>query len=267
MKSNDERIDEIISKLEPVIGEDKAKLLWFLYHSNSHQKRFIESLARLMSSEYINDAYTRKEILLSPPPAEKADGEYPLGIVYYGKKPLYRFGLKEDEWIQHVGIFGRSGSGKTSAALIIVWNMMQAGKPFLVFDWKRNYRDMLIHNDSIRVFTAGRSVAPFFFNPLIPPDGIETDEWIMRLVDVMCHAFFLGEGVQHILSKAMQNVYAQKGIYEGQKDYPLFIDVYREVLKYTGKFRKTQWLESAERSLYDLAIGKYAIFPCRVLLI
>jgi len=35
------------------------------------------------------------------------------------KKCLYDFGLREKEWIQHVGVFGRSGAGKTNAGFLI----------------------------------------------------------------------------------------------------------------------------------------------------
>lgn len=64
-----------------------------------------------------------------------------MGTIHYGKNSYYEFGLKEDEFIQHIGIFGRSGSGKTNLAYRILQGLVKADKPFLVFDWKRNYRE------------------------------------------------------------------------------------------------------------------------------
>ena len=66
-----------------------------------------------------------------------AAGDYPAGQVFYANKEHYPFGIREDEFIQHVGIFGRSGSGKTNLAYLLVLDLVKAGKPFLVFDWKR----------------------------------------------------------------------------------------------------------------------------------
>ncbi len=40
-----------------------------------------------------------------------------------------------------------------------------------------------------------RDLAPFFFNPLIPPKGTASREWLKKLIEVMQHAYFLGEGV------------------------------------------------------------------------
>jgi hypothetical protein len=64
---------------------------------------------------------------------------------------------------------------------------VQAGKPFLVFDWKRNYRDLLTLPEfsELHVFTVGRSVAPVRFNPLIPPPGPLATVWPKKLIELM----------------------------------------------------------------------------------
>ena len=105
-----DRMDELFLKLKPAIGEKKAKALWLLYHFDRDQKGFIESMAHLMSSQYLDLTFERNEIFLPPIPMEKAEGEYPLGIVCYGEKPLHPFALREGEFIHHVSLFGRSGS-------------------------------------------------------------------------------------------------------------------------------------------------------------
>ena len=44
-------------------------------------------------------------------------------------------------------------------AFLVVLNLLKHGKPFMVFDWKRNYRDLLSleAGQDILVFTVGRS--------------------------------------------------------------------------------------------------------------
>ena len=48
--------------------------------------------------------------------------------------------------------------------------LLEHGKPVLVFDWKRNYRDLLTLPgfQDVEIYTVGRDVAPFYYNPLIP---------------------------------------------------------------------------------------------------
>jgi len=60
-------------------------------------------------------------------------------MIHNSKDRLYPFGLREDEFIQHIDIFGRSGSGKTNLAYSLLYGLLKAKKPFRVFDWKRYY--------------------------------------------------------------------------------------------------------------------------------
>jgi len=70
--------------------------------------------------------------------------------------------LDENEWIQHVGVFGRSGSGKTNVGFLILKQLAAHGKPFVVFDWKRNYRDLLqiAEFTKLKILTVGRDALP-----------------------------------------------------------------------------------------------------------
>jgi len=105
---------------------------------------------------------------LVPPFQQQAWGDYPLGHVLYCGKQLYPFGLRENEWIQHMAILGRSGGGKTNLGFQLLTELKRKGKPFLVFDWKRNYRDLLALPEfrDVEVYTIGRNIAPLTFNPL-----------------------------------------------------------------------------------------------------
>ena len=40
-----------------------------------------------------------------------------------------------------------------------------------------------------------RAEGPGGGNPLIPPPGVEAGEWLMKLVDVLKHAYFVGWGL------------------------------------------------------------------------
>lgn len=252
-----DKLDELLTKLKPVLGEKKANVLWMLYHFDNHQRDFIESMACLMSAKYLDETFEKNGIFLPPIPQEKAGGEYPLGIVYYGDAPKYPFALKEDEWIHHVAILGRSGSGKTTVAFLILLNLLNRNRSFLVFDWKRNYRDLLAIEDDIHVFTVGRDPSFFCWNPLIPPEGIQPISWIKKLIEIISHAWFVGEGVSYLLMKAIDAVFMERGVYENSGDYPTFLDVFRWIGKYKAKGREAQWLDSTIRTLHALTFGNF----------
>ncbi len=91
-------------------------------------------------------------------------------MLYPPDKRNCTFGLREDEWIKHMLITGMTGAGKTNLAFHILTKLNRHQKPFLVFDWKRNYRDLLQFSDLRQacVYTIAGKAAPFQFNPLLP---------------------------------------------------------------------------------------------------
>ena len=131
----------------------------------------------------------------------------------YGDQEYYPFGLRENEWLRHVGIFGTTGSGKTNCAFILLWNLLKKKKPFLIFDWKRNYRDLLTFDEfkDTKVYTIGRKISPLSFNPLIPPENTNPRSWLKKLGEILAHAFFLGEGVLYFDFERGLHEFLRKG--------------------------------------------------------
>jgi hypothetical protein len=249
-------IDELFQKLEPILGK-RIKALWLEYVLNPDSKQEIEGLLKALAAKYLNHDFDKRQIVLTPPDKHSASGEYPLGTVYYGRVPLYSFGLREKEWIQHMAIFGRTGSGKTNVGFLVVKNLLEKQKPFLVFDWKRNYRDLVqsLGADKIAVFTVGRDVAPFSFNPLVPPSGTTPTIWLKKLIEIMCHVYWLGEGVAYLLQKSIDSVYQDFGIYKGTNRFPTLEDVKRWLEEYKAKRREAQWMDSTLRAIATLCYG------------
>ena len=246
-------VEEILKKLRPILG-DRLEPLWLEYQLNPKKRSELEGFLRLLAAKHLGRHDT--PILLEPPPPETAKGAYPLGTVLYGKTERGSFGIRQDEWIQHVAIFGRTGSGKTNVGFLIVKSLMDRGIPILIFDWKRNYRDLLQIAPKLKVNTVGRPVAPFTFNPLIPPPGTPPTIWLKKLIEIICHVYWLGEGVAYLLQKALDAVYQESGLYEGVAANPTFVDVrdYIERAKFKG--RERQWLDSTKRAIGALCYGE-----------
>jgi len=251
-------VEELCKRLKPIFGS-KIERLWFAYLAEDTEgKREIENILQILNARILNQDGS-ENILLNPPPKEVVDGEYPIGMVIYNEKVLYPFGLREEEFCQHIGIFGRSGAGKTNVGFILVENLLKRGKPILILDWKRNYRDLLayVKGHDFLVFTVGRNVSPFQFNPLIPPAGTQPTTWLKKIIEIMAGAFYVGEGVIYLMQKAIDAVYKEFGIYRGKiEQYPTMRDILERLKEYKAKGREINWLASTLRTVASLCFGE-----------
>jgi hypothetical protein len=254
-----DEVEGLFRKLKPVLGKE-IDALWLAYNTQTDTRSRAEIVGILYSlaSKYLDETFDKK-LLLSVPDKEIIDGEYRLGQVIYAGEELYPFALRENEWLRHVGIFGTTGSGKTNCAFLLLRELAAKKKPFLIFDWKRNYRDLIFFDEfrGLKIYTVGRDIAPLFFNPLIPPEGTQPETWLKKLIEVMCHAYFLGEGVAYLLQKAIDRVYSDYGVYDGAGDFPTFQDVLSILEKMEVKGRKALWMDSTLRTLGVLCFGEY----------
>ncbi|MDA2912530.1 DUF87 domain-containing protein [Acidobacteriia bacterium AH_259_A11_L15] len=249
--------EEIFQKLRPILG-DRLDPLWLEYQLNPKKRSEIDGFLQLLAAKHLGKPYTTKRIFLEPPPAEQSGGDYPLGTVVYGPRGFGSFGLRQNEWIQHVGIFGRTGSGKTNVGFLVAKSLLAKGIPILVFDWKRNYRDLLqvVGRGQLVVYTVGRNVAPFTFNPLIPPEGTKPSIWLKKLIEIMCHVYWLGEGVAYLLQEAIDGIYEQFGMYDNEPEsFPTLADVKEWLIKAKVKGREAQWMDSTKRAIATLCYG------------
>ncbi len=197
-------------------------------------------------------------ILFRPPPLEVAKGEYPMGTILYNKEKRGIFGIRESEMIQHAAVFGRSGSGKTNSVYVLIGNLLKNNKPFLIFDWKRNYRALISEPSDrrINIYTVGRSLSPLCFNPLIPPPGTEPTAWLKKLIEIIAKATFVGDGVGFLLQQGTDKLYRQCGVYAGSvKRYPTMADLLKVMQEMSVKGRAANWMASTQRALAALCFG------------
>ena len=253
--------EELCQKLRPILGE-KIDQLWKAYViEDSSGKREIERILQILYHKNFPAGFNQeKDSTLTPPSEDKIRGEYPLGMVTYAYKELFPFGLREKDWIKHVLIVGASGSGKTNLCFQVIKNFINKKKPFLVFDWKRNYRDIITeeYGSEVRVYTVGRKAAPFKFNPLIPPPGTAAKNWLKKLIEIIAHATFVGEGVMYLLQKGLDQTYEEFGLYgtEPVTKYPTLKDLLKVINSMQAKGREAGWMASTLRALGALTFGE-----------
>lgn len=254
----DNEAKELCARLKPVLGR-KIDALWYSYITEDAEgKQEILTTLNVLAAKALKANFEKAPILLSPPSKIAVAGPFQIGTVVYNNKLLYPACLDEKAMLSHIGVFGRTGTGKTNFCLALLGQLRQKNIPFLILDWKRNYRDLLAETDDLRVYTVGRSVAPFSFQPMIPPPGTSPTIWLKLLIDILAAAYYVGEGVKYLLMKATDAVYREAGVYTGQpKAWPTFRNVQAWLENYhPANARESQWMISTMRTLQCLCYGE-----------
>ena len=253
-----DRVRELCRQLKPILGEKMEQVFQAYLAEDETGKQQLEAYLELLQAKHMPVRLDAVATQLVPPNPAQAQGEYELGTILYGGKDRGTFGLRENEWIQHVGIFGRTGAGKTNLGFKIVEELVKHGKPVLIFDWKRNYRDLLtkpLFKDA-KVYTVGKPISPFTFNPLIPPPGTSPKTWLKKLDEVIAHSYMLGNGVLYLLQQTLDLLYEEFGVYDGTvQHWPTFQDVLDKARKLDARGREAGWLSSTLRALASLCFG------------
>jgi hypothetical protein len=200
-------------------------------------------------------ARAQGKVLLPPPRSIEAYGELELGEVIWADRGVGTFGLWDDELPQHIGIFGRSGGGKSNTVFLLLEEFLKAGKPFLIFDWKQTYRGFARENKT-RLYTPGNPEAPFYINPLnlnnIPSHLQEG--YLRHLLAVLLNVYFRDlqllsvEGAEYLLLRGLDYLRGNKTVFT-------FKELFFWMLNYQASFRERDWKSSVLNVLYKLTTG------------
>ncbi len=240
-------IETIARKLEPLMPEQIKYWLKVRDTADPDLKGLIEK--QIISAAYKRLGDFRTKLLLSLPPRQKVRGQFHLGTILY-EQEKWPVSLLSSELLQHMAIFGRSGAGKTNIALHILEQLVNKKIPFLFLDWKRTARHLIPKlKKKINIYTPGRSLSGFVFNPFIVPPGLEPSVYINLVVDVIAEAYTLGDGSRSILQKALAACYKQGN------HSPTVAELIQEVEKTELNSRTRGWKTSALRALESLSFS------------
>jgi len=146
-----------------------------------------------------------------------------------------------------MAILGRSGAGKTNVTFHILAQLIERKIPFVFLDWKRTVRHLIPNfKDKLNIYTPGRALSKFPFNPFVVRPGIESNVYVNQVVDVMSNAFTLGDGSRSLLRKAIATLYAQDNL------CPTVKDIISEIKKVPETGRMGGWKITAMRALESL---------------
>ncbi len=245
-------IDEKLKLLKPAIGEKKVMTIRQMYmlEDDFREKKEIENLIDLLISKKVKTS-VEDEIILSPPDKTLCSGDIYVGQVEYLKKQIGPFYLKLQDINRHMGIFGSTGSGKTTMALNLIHQLHRKKIPFLIFDWEKSYRNLAKKYDDVIVFTLGSDVNPLYLNPLNIPPGISKEEFSKSLIALIAIDYLSGPGSDTILLKYLNMAFQDH-------EHPTFNHLKEITIKNSQKRmrgRTMLWAETVGRIITSLSTG------------
>jgi len=251
-------IHELCKKLKPIIGE-KADTLWYTYVAEDDTGRKDVALTIQIIAEKLLKKHplVKDTVVLTPPSPEEARGEFLMGDIVYNNDRLYPLYLRKDDFIKQVGIFSVTGEGKTNLAYLLALQLLKAKIPFLVVDWKRSWRNILTLQDrfpelkQIQVYTIGRDIVPFHWNPFRPPPNADTQSWISTIAEALETSHLSGPGVAYYFNKIYLKLFRE--LTNGF--YPNFFDGLREIEKIRAFERELKWKQTALRIFQSFTMG------------
>jgi hypothetical protein len=245
-----DEVKNTLRRLKPFIGK-KADRIWMRYitagiDEKSQWQQMVNLLAQKYKIDMVDDTIT-----LPPPPKEITQGDIFIGSTSYLNKPSCEFGVSFGELTRHLGIFGSTGTGKTTLSKNILRDLIRREIPFIVFDWEKTYRDLLHEHKNIKIFTVGAETAPFYFNYFKMPNGITYKEYVKSIIEVFNRAYIGGAGSDSVLLKVFDSIYRQNDV-PTTKDA---LDTLSEDMKGNLRGREMLWKQSSLRMLEFLCYG------------
>ncbi len=234
-------LHSVALKLEPL--EPKAVAYWRAMRERTEpeHKSLLDEALLILAGKRLGD--WRNKILLSLPPENLLKGSIQLGNVIYDNE-RWPAALTLEEFLKGVGIYGMTGAGKTNVVFHFLLQLITKKIPWLFVDFKRTGRHLLpLLRERVQVFTPGRALSPFPFNPFIVPPGLDQNVYVSIVSDLMGRAYDFKEAGKYAFQKALRKCYST-----GNQN-PLIKDIISALKSIDEHEVSRQWKLSVSRSL------------------
>ncbi len=123
------------------------------------------------------------------------------------------FGMDLEDLRRHGFIVGKSGCGKTTFAMGLLYQLHRQGIPFLVIEpAKCEYRSLFTVISDLKIYTPGLSgVSPIQLNPFLPPKGVSLEEYLPALSTIFNAAISMDHPLDIILPQVIRICYNRYG--------------------------------------------------------
>ncbi len=112
------------------------------------------------------------------------------------------FRISKSDLNRNLLVTASVGHGKTSLIYNILSRLKNEGITFMVFDLKRDYRQLMFEENTLYLDKNNLRI-----NPLLPPKGISKKEWAVHFADAFAHSFSLLIGSRDFLLDSLLEFY------------------------------------------------------------
>jgi len=233
----------LTGKLVPYVNKDLVDKLLLVYALENEDKEKIKQEIETMLDTFSYELLASEKPILECPSKSKSKGNINLGKVMHGNKTLWSFAITNEELNQHILITGRSGCGKTTLIIQIIQELLRNRIPFLVLDYKLDYRALVRIYPQIVVI----NWKDLRINPLEPPPNVGLQEWKQQFLNLFGHVQGIWHGSTQYLLQAIDEAF------EENKRIPKIDEVYKKILEKNETSRKMQEYASVvETRLYGM---------------
>lgn len=168
-------------------------------------------------------------------------------ILHLGQEnPEAHINIDLDSMTKHTFITGTTGSGKSNTIYLLLKELQNKKKQFLVIEpTKGEYKQIFGNSDSVSVYGSNPNTDQLLrINPFSFPDWIHVYEHIDRLVDIFNACWPMYAAMPVVLKKAITDAYANCGwdlysssqnINSEQRIYPTVNDVVMSLREFINK--------------------------------
>jgi hypothetical protein len=264
-----EELADLIGKSDPKVGKKVRRLV-------ENAKLFPESSDSVL--RLLQTMCKGKGIDLSDEPCFATPDELPregteLGAVLRGDKPVGAYKHPHTDLPGNQGVFGITGCGKSTLVGHQCEGWIEDGLCVIIGDQADEYRHLVnrFPPEKLLVLSARNFPLAPFENPV--GSCLSDLSWLSQVVGVFREIFYLRDGSCNLLLKIVGDIYRERKVMEGSRDFPLLSEVFTELTrrKFSIQSRHAGFLETLVNRFHGLLQSfpgmnaKRSLVPAQVL--
>ncbi len=170
-------------------------------------------------------------------------------------------------WLsQNIVKVGAPGFGKTNALFVFIGEIQKKGVKCWIFDKeKQDYRHYALKHkkENMLVFRLSKE---FRHNPLWVPPGVSPIHGISNFVETFCKTNSLLDGSESLLLDVCEELFRERGIFDGSKNYPTLFDLEHKYEEFQAKpySRKAGFVDSTLNRLRAYLKTNPELYNCQI---